>query len=135
LHWHGAFGKVPLLSSEFVGIVPSGSVPDGANGMFSAMASVGIGIVVYGVAVHKGRTGWHWFALTVFAFAAVWLASYLVLYFANVQISPVAADKSLAGFAGAVTCAVMVVVLLYVPYRPRRHAVPLEAARRGPSSS
>jgi hypothetical protein len=109
-------------------------VPDGANGMFSAMASIGIGILVYGVAVYKGRTGWHWFALAVFAFAAVWLSSFLVLYFANVQISLAAADKSLAGFAGAVTLAVFVVVLLYVPYRPKRHAAPLEAARRGPSS-
>jgi hypothetical protein len=101
--------------------------------MFSAMTSVGISIVVYGVAVHKGRTGWHWLALTLFAFAAVWLLSFLVLYYANVRISLNAADKSLAGFAGAVTCVVMVVVVLCVPYRPRKHASPLEAARRGPA--
>jgi hypothetical protein len=102
--------------------------------MFSALASVGISGLVYAVAVYKGRTGWHWFALAIFAFAALWLASYLVLYFASVQISLTAADKSLAGFAGAVTLAVMVVVLLYVPPRPRRHAAPLEAARRGPTN-
>jgi hypothetical protein len=101
--------------------------------MFSAMTSIGMGVLAYGVAVYKGRTGWHWFALTVFAFAAVWLASFLVLYFASVQISLAAADKSLAGFAGAVTCAVMVVVLFCVPYRPRRHSAPLEAARREPT--
>jgi hypothetical protein len=101
--------------------------------MFSAMAGVGIGILVYSVAAYKGRTGWHWFALTVFAFAAVWLTSSLVLYFANVQISATAADKPLAGFAGAVTCAVMLLVLFCVPYRPRKHGAPLEAARRGPT--
>jgi len=101
--------------------------------MFSAIACVGISVLVYGVAVHKGRTGWHWLALTLFAFVALWVFSFLVLHFANVPISLAAADKSLAGFAGAITCAVMVVVMLSVPGRPRRQSPPLEAGRRGPT--
>ena len=101
--------------------------------MYSAIASVVISAGVYGVAVYKGRTGWHWFALTLFAFAAVWLLSFMALDFANVRMSLTAADKSLAGFAGAVTCVVMVVVLLYVPPRPRKHGTPVAAMRRGPA--
>jgi hypothetical protein len=101
--------------------------------MYSALTGVGIGVLVFGLALYKGRTGWHWFALTIFAFSAVWLASYLVLYVASVDMPLAAADKSLAGFAGAVTLAVMLVILLYVPPRPRRHAAPLEPAQRGPA--
>jgi hypothetical protein len=101
--------------------------------MYSAGTSLVISIVVYGVAVYKGRTGWHWFALTLFAFAALWLVSFLALYVANVSVSLGAADKSLAGFAGAVTCAVMVALLLSVPDRPKKHAPPMQAARRGPT--
>jgi hypothetical protein len=101
--------------------------------MLSVVTGIAIAAVMFGVALYKGRTGWHWFALSLFAFATTWLLSVVVLYAANVQLSLVRADKSLAGFAGAVTCGVIFILLVCVPYRPRKSASALDAMRRGPT--
>lgn len=101
--------------------------------MHSAVTSVGVAAVMFGIALYKGRTGWHWFALSLFAFAAIWLFSIIVLYAANVQISLAVADKSLAGFAGAVTCTVIFVLLVCVPYRPKKQPPAVGAMRGDPS--
>ena len=100
--------------------------------MLSAMTAVAIAAVMFGVALYKGRTGWHWFALTLFAFATIWLLSVVVLYAANVELLLARADKPLAGFAGAVTCVVILVLLVCVPYRPRKPAPLSEDMRREP---
>ena len=100
--------------------------------MLSVMTGIAIAAVTFGVALYKGRTGWHWFTLSLFAFATIWLLSVVLLYAANVQLSLVRADKALAGFVGAVTCVVILVLLVCVPYRPRKPPRLSESIRREP---
>lgn len=101
--------------------------------MYSLVAGVAVGVMVALFAVYKGRTGWHWFALSLFAFASVWLMSFIVLYVANVRLSFDASDRALAGFSAAVTATVVVILLVWLPDRPRRHVVPpVTAEREGP---
>jgi hypothetical protein len=101
--------------------------------MHSLVSGAIVGIIVFAVALYKGRTGWHWFALSLFAFASFWLLSFLVLYVANVKLTLSTADRSLAGFAGALTAAVIVILLACLPHRPRPHgSQPATAGRRSP---
>ncbi len=105
--------------------------------MHSLVAGAVVGVLVTLVAVYKGRTGWHWFALSAFAFASVWLVSFVALYLANVRLSLGAADRSLAEFAGAVTATIIVILLVWLPPRPRQHTAPpppVAAPRRDPSA-
>jgi hypothetical protein len=103
--------------------------------MHSLVAGAVVGALVTFLAVYKGRTGWHWFALSVVAFASVWLASFVVLYFADVRLTLGTADRSLAEFSGAVTATIIIILLVWLPPRPRRHAAPpVTAQRRGPSA-
>ncbi|HUK59663.1 MAG TPA: hypothetical protein VLV50_10575 [Stellaceae bacterium] len=102
--------------------------------MHSLVAGAIVGALVTLLAVYKGRTGWHWLALSVFAFASVWLVSFVVLYAANVRLTLVAADRSLSEFAGAVTATTIVILLAWLPPRPRPHATPSATVpRRGTS--
>jgi hypothetical protein len=103
--------------------------------MHSLVAAVGVGVLVTFFAVYKRRTGWHWFALSLFAFASVWLTSFVVLYVANVRLTLAAADRSLAEFSGAVTVTIIIILLVWLPPRPRSHAAPPAAApRRDPTA-
>jgi len=102
--------------------------------MYSALISVAIAILMSGLAFYKGRTAWHWFVLSLLAFATVWLVSAVSLYVANVRYSLAGADRWLSPFSGAVTCLVIVVLLVAVPPRPRRHAPPGGVTRRRSSS-
>ena len=106
--------------------------------MHSVVAGVAVGALVTFFAVYKGRTGWHWFALSLFAFAIIWLASFVVLYAANVRLSLGSADRALAEFSAAVTVTVIVILLVFLPHRPRpHHAAPTMVAgseRRGPTA-
>ncbi len=105
--------------------------------MHSLVAGAGVGALVTLLAVYKGRTGWHWFALSVFAFALIWLVSFVVLYAANVRLTLASADRTLAEFSGAVTATVIVILLVWLPPRPRPHAhatPPVTAPRRDSSA-
>jgi hypothetical protein len=103
--------------------------------MHSVVAGVAVAAVITFVALYKGRTGWHWFALSLFAFAAIWGTSFGVLYVANVRLTLGSADRALAEFSAAVTATVIVIVLAWLPHRPRPHsAPPVTAERRGPSA-
>lgn len=101
--------------------------------MFSAVTGIGIAAVIFGVALFKGRTGWHWAVLSVVAFAALWFFSIGVLYAANVHVPFERADKALALFAGILTGFVIIILLVCVPHRPRRQATPLRSMRRDPA--
>ena len=103
--------------------------------MYSLAVGAVVGALVTFFAVYKGRTGWHWFALSVFAFASVWLVSFVALYAANVRLTLSTADRSLAEFSGAVTATIIVILLIWLPPRPRSHAAHSVAPpRRGPSA-
>jgi len=105
--------------------------------MHSVFAGLAVGAIVFSLATYKRRTGWHWFALSLFAFATIWLTSFVVLYAANVHMSLVAADRTLAEFAGAITAPVILILLAALPPRPRPHGLPqfgAGAERRGPSA-
>jgi hypothetical protein len=101
--------------------------------MISAIAGLVVAVMAFGIALYKGRTGWHWFLLTLSAFAALWGMSAFGLYLAGVHQSLASADKHLGSFVGALTAAVIVAVLIAVPYRPRRHSVSFEAPPRRPA--
>lgn len=87
------------------------------------MVSIVTGLcIALGIAICakcKGRTGWHWFMLNIVAFAAVWISSFVGLRLAEMPLTLDAADSVLAIFAGGMTGAVMLIVLLSVPYRPK----------------
>lgn len=88
--------------------------------MISVLTALLIALVMFALAVRKGRTGWHWFALSLLAFAFFWLSTAVVLHFSDIRISIATADRELAAFAGFVTAAVIAIILLAVPSRPRR---------------
>ena len=98
--------------------------------MYSLGAAIVVALVIACVAWFKGRTAWHWFALALGAFVGVVVLSVGSLYIANVQLSLQTADKLLAGGAGALTGAVMLILVLCVPARPKRHSQGLGTARR-----
>jgi hypothetical protein len=100
--------------------------------MISALTGLGVAVVMSGIAFYKGRTGWHWFALTLFAFASVYLLSMIALFAADLPVTVATDDRSLAGFAGAVTCTVILIVLFAIPPRPKRHSAGLAHASRTP---
>ena len=92
--------------------------------MHSAIVGIAIALAMATVARYKGRTGWHWFALSLFTFALILVLSAAALYLANVSMIWAKADSLLAAGAGALTGAVTLVVILCVPARPRRSECP-----------
>jgi len=102
--------------------------------MFSVIAGLAVAALAFIVALCKGRTGWHWFVLALFAFASAWLMSAVGLYFAGVHETLAAADRYIGGFDGALTGITIVAVLIVVPNRPKRHAAPFGALPRRPTS-
>ena len=87
--------------------------------MITILLSLGVAILMAGFAMHKGRTGWHWFLLTLVAYIAVWAVSMAGLYLANLRVS--VSNHDLAIFTAAITLTVIVVILLCVPARTRKH--------------
>jgi hypothetical protein len=102
--------------------------------MVSVIAALAVAICAFALALLKGRTGWHWFILTLFAFAALWVMSALALYLAGIHTSFALADKELAEFVGGLTAIVVLVILLSVPNRPRASAVSIASSRDGPTT-
>lgn len=87
--------------------------------MISVLTAVVIALVMFALAVWKGRTGWHWLVLSLLAFSSLWLLTALVLHFSEIRVSITRADRELAAFVGFVTAAVIAIILLAVPSRPR----------------
>ncbi len=98
--------------------------------MHSVIAGFGVALLIGIVAHLKGRTGWHWFLLSLFAFTAAGIASTLMLYVADVGTNFATADRLLALAIGVLTCAVMLILVLSVPARPRGHSPALGVVRR-----
>lgn len=98
--------------------------------MVSIIAGLAVAGIAFFIALYKRRTGWHWFALTAIAFALSWMLSAAGLYIAGVHLPFAVVDKELAGFVGVLTGIVIVAILIFVPQRPRRHSVTLEARSR-----
>ena len=92
--------------------------------MHSAIIGVAVALAMAAVARYRGRTAWHWFAMSLFAFGVVLGLSAAMLYLANVTLSWEVTDRLLAAGAGVLTGAVTLVVVLCVPARPRRSAAP-----------
>jgi hypothetical protein len=88
--------------------------------MISAATAVAIALVMFAVAHWKGRTGWHWSALSLLAFSSIWLATAVVLHFSEIRVSIASADREFATFVGFITTAIIGILLLAVPSRPRR---------------
>jgi hypothetical protein len=82
-------------------------------------AAVLVGLILAIGAHVKGRTGWHWFLLSVCAFGAVWLLTVAAMYVAGIQIW--LGSPKLALFVGMLTALPILVTLFSVPARPRRH--------------
>ena len=97
--------------------------------MTNVAACLVVALIMAFYAYYKGRTGWHWFALSFLAFGVIWLFTVVALDFAAVRVS-LGADPKLAVFVGALTCLIVLITLASVPARPRRR---LETARRDPS--
>jgi hypothetical protein len=93
---------------------------DGAV-LLSAGISLAVAAAMAILAALKGRTAWHWFVLTVIAYAAIVSLSVLSLFLANVRQFNVVASPKLAAFAGVVTCSTIAFILIMVPRRPRPH--------------
>ena len=93
--------------------------------MISAATCIAVAFALSVYAHWKGRTAWHWFVLSVCAFGAVWLATILTLDLSGIRV--MLGSRKLALFAGAVTGIIVLIVLVSVPQRPRRH---LESMRR-----
>jgi 4-hydroxybenzoate polyprenyltransferase len=91
--------------------------------MISAATCITVAFVLSVYAYWKGRTAWHWFVLSVCAFGVVWLATILTLDLSGVRIN--LESRKLALFAGALTGIIILIVLVSVPQRPRRHVVPM----------
>jgi hypothetical protein len=98
--------------------------------MYSVMAGAAVAVVVLCIALHKGRTGWHWFLFSLISFASLWVLAALGLFLANVHYSIASTDKRLAVFVGVITGLIIVTVLLAVPPRPKRHAIPRHTPSR-----
>lgn len=94
------------------------------------MTSIATGIVVAlilsGYAAWKRRTAWHWFALSAGAYGLIWVFTVFALDLAGVKIW--LGSHKLAWFVGALTGALILIILISVPERPGRHLV---QARRG----
>jgi hypothetical protein len=87
--------------------------------MIHVITAIVLGLFLAVGAHLKGRTGWHWFILSVCAFGAVWLLTVVAVYLADIQIwlrSP-----KLALFVGVLTALPILVTIISVPARPRRH--------------
>ena len=87
--------------------------------MIHVVTAVVLGLFLAIGAHLKGRTGWHWFVLSVCVFGAVWLLTVVAVYVADIQIwlrSP-----KLALFAAVLTALPILVTIISVPARPRRH--------------
>jgi hypothetical protein len=98
--------------------------------MMTVIAAIAIVILAYAAALYKGRTGWHWSVLALVAFGVLWLLTAATLLVAGVHQSLSAEDRNLAAFAGGLTAAVVLVILVAVPFRPKRRSVPLDAPER-----
>jgi hypothetical protein len=92
-------------------------VPGGIMMSLATCLAVAFGLAIY--AHWKGRTGWHWFLFAICAFAAVWFITLVTLDFAGVYASP--GSRKLAIFAGALSGTIVLLILISVPQRARRH--------------
>lgn len=92
--------------------------------MFSVEICAVVAAVLAVYAHSKGRTGWHWFALSVGAFAAIWISTIVTLDLAGVGRIGVGSHK-LAAFAGALTGIMILIILISVPKRVRRPVAPI----------
>jgi hypothetical protein len=103
--------------------------------MFSSVVAIGVALVVSLCARLKGRTAWHWFALSLAAFATIWGLSFVGLHLARIETLH-NADRTLGIFAGATAGAIMIIVVLFVPkrqkFRSRRSAKGEPRLRRTP---
>jgi hypothetical protein len=88
--------------------------------MISIVTGAIVAAVMSIIAGIKRRTAWHWFALSVFVYVAIWFTSFLGLYIADVKIELATPHKELAAFAGVLTCFVIAIVVFAVPSLPRR---------------
>ncbi len=102
--------------------------------MVSIIAGVLVAGSAFGVALYKGRTGWHWFVATLFAFSTLWVMSAAALYLAGMHPPFALVDTDLAAFVGGLTAIVVLIILVAVPQRPRSHTASVAAVRRGPTT-
>ena len=84
------------------------------------VAALVVGLAVALLAHVKGRTGWHWLLLSVCAFGIIWLATVVALDLAGIQVW--LASPKLAMVVGALTGLPILIIVISVPTRPRRHA-------------
>jgi hypothetical protein len=87
--------------------------------MIHVGAAVIVGLVLAVGAHFKGRTGWHWFVLSVCAFGAVWVLTVVAVTFAGIRIW--LGSPKLALFVAVLTALPILVTIVSVPSRPRRH--------------
>ena len=93
--------------------------------MISIATPLAVAFCLAAYAHWKGRTGWHWFLFAICAYAAVWFITLVTLDFAGVYAS--AGSRKLAVFAGALSGVIVLLILVSVPQRARRH---VHAAQR-----
>ena len=89
--------------------------------MYGIVGCLAVAIVLASYAYWKGRTGWHWFVLTVCAFATIWISTIVALDLAGINI-PFSSGR-LALFVGVLAGIVIMIILVSVPQRVRRHGV------------
>jgi hypothetical protein len=94
--------------------------------MSSIATGAVVALVMSAYAAWKGRTAWHWFLLSASAYGVMWILTVLALDLAGVQVW--LPSHKLALFVGALTGAMILIILISVPERPGRH---LLQARRG----
>jgi len=90
--------------------------------MVSILTSVGIALLMGSFAAWKGRTGWHWFCLTIVAYATIWALTAIGVHYSDIRISIRMADREFAAFTSILTAAILLVILIAVPRRPRRRS-------------
>lgn len=96
--------------------------------MVEIAACLVVALFVAAYAHTKGRTGWHWFILSVCAYGALWLGTVVIVNVAGIPIW--LGSPKLALFVGALTAMPILIVLVSVPGRPRRHVA---SAHREPT--
>jgi hypothetical protein len=96
--------------------------------MIHMAAAALLGLMIAAGAHLKGRTGWHWFVLSVCAFGAIWVLTVAAVNFAGIQIW--LGSPKLALFVGVLTALPIVVIIVSVPARPRRHIRPPSSRTR-----
>jgi hypothetical protein len=96
--------------------------------MASLATCIGIALILAVYAHWKGRTAWHWFVLSAFAYAVIWILTVVALDLAGVEVW--LGSHKLALFVGTLTGALILIILISVPERPGRH---LLQARRDPA--